>query len=311
MEQIAPGVHQLDTLLGGMERLTAGFLIEGTQPALVETGAQTPTATVTDALAAAGVGPGDLRWVVVTHIHLDHAGAVGDIAEAFPAATVVVHEKGARHLADPGRLIESAARVYGPLLDTLYGRMRPVPSDRVLAATDGLTLDLGGGRRLRLVDSPGHAKHHHAVLDEGSGTLLVGDAVGVLLPGVGGGLRPATPPADFDLELAVDSLRRFRSLHPAQLVLTHYGPVADPEATLIEAEEVLLRWAATAERVVRETPGAGVEEVAEALADEHVSPSPELTAEDGRRLEMLNGVRSNAAGLLRYLERRAAAGERP
>ena len=84
-----------------MERLTAGFLVEGPRPALVETGAQSSAATVIEALAGAGVGPGDLRWVVVTHIHLDHAGGVGDVARAFPAATVVVHQKGARHLADP------------------------------------------------------------------------------------------------------------------------------------------------------------------------------------------------------------------
>jgi glyoxylase-like metal-dependent hydrolase (beta-lactamase superfamily II) len=306
MEEIAPGVHQLDTLLGGMEGLTAGFLIDAPLPALIETGAQSSTATVLEALAAAGVGARDLRWVVVTHIHLDHAGAVGDVAEAFPSATVVVHERGARHLADPSRLIDSAARAYGPLLDGLYGRMRPVPSDRVAPAGDGLTLDLGGGRRLRLVDSPGHAPHHQAILDEGTGTLLVGDAVGVQLPDAGS-LRPATPPPDFDLELAIASLRRFRALHPTRLVLTHYGPVADADSTLVEAEEVLRRWVRTAEQVVRGNPGSGVEEVAAALADAFPPPPPDAAGDATRRFEILNGVRSNAAGIVRYLERRAAA----
>src|SRR5205807_258546 len=108
---------QVDTLLGGWERVTAGFLVEGTQPALVETGARTSVGTVQRALATAGLGPADLRWLVLTHIHLDHAGGVGDLARAFPAATVVVHERGARHLLDPTRLVDSAARVYGPLLD--------------------------------------------------------------------------------------------------------------------------------------------------------------------------------------------------
>jgi glyoxylase-like metal-dependent hydrolase (beta-lactamase superfamily II) len=310
MEEIAPGVHQLDTLLGGMDGVTAAFLIDGPLPALVETGAQTSTATVVEALAAAGVGAHDLRWVVVTHIHLDHAGAVGDVAAAFPSATVVVHERGARHLVDPSRLIGSAARVYGPLLDGLYGRMRPVPSDRVVAAGDGLTLDLGGGRHLRLVDSPGHAKHHQAVLDEGTGTLLVGDAVGVQLAGAGA-LRPAMPPPDFNLEQAVASLRGFRALHPTRLVLSHYGPVADPQAALVEAEDALHRWVGAAERVLRDDPGAGVDEVAAALAENFATPPPGAGPEVVRKVEALNGVRSNAAGIVRYLARRASLESAP
>ena len=168
--EIAPGIRQLDTLLGGMEQLTAGFLIDGPMPALVETGSQSSVPAVHAALAALGLGPLDLRWIIVTHIHLDHAGAVGDLAKDFPSATVVVHERGARHLVDPTRLIDSASRVYGPLLDGLYGRMTAVPEDRLIAAGDGFKVDVGNGRELVLVDSPGHAKHHHAVLDEHTGT---------------------------------------------------------------------------------------------------------------------------------------------
>src|ERR1700684_3063353 len=222
--QIAPGITQLDTLLGGMDQLTAGFLIEGPVPSLVEPGSQSTVPAVHAALAALGLGPADLRWIIVTHIHLDHAGAVGDLANDFPNATVVVHERGARHLVDPTRLIDSASRVYGPLLDSLYGRMTAVPEDRLIAAGDGDRVDVGNGRALVLVAAPGHAKHHHAVLDEHTGTLLVGDAVGVLLPDLGV-LRPATPPPDFDLEQAVHSLQRFAELRPEHMVLTHYGPV--------------------------------------------------------------------------------------
>src|ERR1700681_4960506 len=246
---IAPGIHQLDTLLGGMDQLTAGFLIDGPMPALVETGSQSSVPPVHAALDSLGLGPLDLRWIIVTHIHLDHAGAVGDLAKDFPSATVVVHERGARHLVDPSRLIDSASRVYGPLLDGLYGRMTAVPEDRLIAAGDGFRVDVGGGRSLVMVDSPGHAKHHHAVLDEHTGTLLVGDAVGVQLPGVGE-LRPATPPPDFDLEQATASLRRFSALRPERVVLTHYGPVPDAQTTLSEAEEMLHRWVDVAERTV-------------------------------------------------------------
>ena len=302
-DEIAPGIHQLDTLLGGMDRMTAGFLIEGMQPALVETGSQTSAATVRDALHAHGIGPNDLRWLVVTHIHLDHAGAVGDLARAFPSATVVVHEKGARHLVDPTRLIDSAARVYGALLDDLYGRLDPVPADRLLAAEDGFTVDVGSGR-LRLVDSPGHAKHHHAVLHEPTGTLMVGDAVGVRLPDLGV-LRPATPPPDFDLEQAVTSLHRFRELRPERVVLTHYGIVPDADATLVEAEDVLHEWVEVVDRTMRSFNTSDVDVVAAALADAFAEAPGGLSPQQLEKFEVLNGVHSNAAGLVRYLRRRS------
>jgi glyoxylase-like metal-dependent hydrolase (beta-lactamase superfamily II) len=306
MEEIAPGIRQLDTMMGGWGQLTAGFLVEGPQPALVETGARTSVETVRQTLGAAGLGPNDLRWLVLTHIHLDHAGGIGDLAAAFPNATVVVHEKGARHLADPTRLIDSAARVYGPLLDSLYGRMLAVPEERLVAAADGHRIDVGNGRELTLVDSPGHAKHHHAVLDSHTGTLLVGDAVGVRLPDVGV-LRPAVPPPDFDLDLAVASLHRFAALRPTQVVLTHYGPVPEPLATLDEAERLLHEWVAVAEQVLRDSEDAGVDDIAAALADRFAESPEQADAGAREKLELLNGFHSNAAGIQRWLRTRDAA----
>jgi glyoxylase-like metal-dependent hydrolase (beta-lactamase superfamily II) len=305
MELIADGIRQLDTRIGGWDLITAGFLVEGPQPALVETGARTSVETVRDTLHAAGLGAADLRWLVLTHIHLDHAGGVGDLAQEFPNATVVVHERGARHLADPTRLVDSAARVYGPLLDSFYGRMLAVPEDRLVAAPDGFRVDVGNGRALRLVDSPGHAKHHHAVLDEHTGTLLVGDAVGVRLPEVGV-LRPAVPPPDFDLAQAVASLRRFAALQPTQVVLTHYGTVPDPLGTLDEAERVLHEWVGVAEQVMRDSDAASVDDIAAALAARFEEPPDRLTPQAREKLEVLNGFHSNAAGIQRYLHKRAA-----
>ena len=309
MMQIAPGIEQIDTLLGGMEQLTAGFLIRGPQPALVETGSQSSAATVRDALAAAGVGSSDLRWIIVTHIHLDHAGAVGDLANEFPNATVVVHQRGAQHLVDPSRLIDSASRVYGPLLDGLYGRMTPVPQERVVAAGDRYRADIGGGRALVMIDSPGHAKHHQAVLDEQTGTLMVGDAVGVQLPGVAE-LRPATPPPDFDLEQAIDSLHRFVELQPELLVLTHYGPVADATETLSDAETAMRRWVSVAEAAIAAKAEAGVEEVTTAFAEAFTPHAEEIPEAVRSRFEVLNGLRSNASGIVRYLNRRDQAEQR-
>src|SRR6516165_11172644 len=111
--------------------MTAGYLIEGPAPVLVETGSQSSVPALLAALQEHGVAPTDLSGVAVTHIHLDHAGGVGDVAAAFPNATIYVHEKGARHLIDPERLVASAAMVYGDLLDSLYGRLSPTPAERV------------------------------------------------------------------------------------------------------------------------------------------------------------------------------------
>ncbi|MGH7758620.1 MAG: MBL fold metallo-hydrolase, partial [Candidatus Dormibacteria bacterium] len=217
----------------------------------------------------------------------------------FPRASVVCHPKGARHLADPTRLIAASAEVYGERLDTLYGRMTPVPLDRLMAAEDGLVLELGAGRSLLLVHSPGHAKHHLGILEQSSGTLLVGDAVGVKLPG-SGPLRPATPPNDFDLELAVHSLHRFRELRPTQLVLTHFGPVGEPEAVLVEAEDALQSWAAVASEAFAERPE--VDHIERALRARFASsaepPGPTQTAQD-----ILSGFRSNAEGMFGWLRR--------
>ena len=317
---VAPGVVQVDTLLGGWERVTAGYLLEGPAPVLVETGSQSSVPVLLAALDELGVGTTDLAGVVVTHIHLDHAGGVGDVARAFPRATVYVHEKGARHLADPGRLVASAARVYGDRLDSLYGRLTPTDPDRIRALADGDEVDLGGGRVLAAVDSPGHAKHHVGLHDSESGLLFAGDAVGVRLPDLAGesrahgselSLRPATPPPDFDLDLAVASLRRFAARRPQAHALAHFGVVpGDPLASLAEAEEALRRWAEVAEGAWRRGEDlTGALEAAfgsgpaspDAAADEPVDP----------RLETLNGIRSNAAGLRRWLETREPTTEPP
>src|SRR5208283_4364795 len=124
-------VFEIDTRMAGYHGITAGYLIRSDRPCLVETGTAPSAPVVRDALASLGVGPQDLATVVVTHIHLDHAGGVGDIAGMFPAARVVVHTKGARHLADPARLMASARMVYGDALDTLFGSLAPTPAERI------------------------------------------------------------------------------------------------------------------------------------------------------------------------------------
>jgi len=298
--RIAAGVLEIDTMLGGWERVTAGYLIEGPAPVLVETGSQTSVPVLLAALGQIGVGPAELAGVAVTHIHLDHAGGVGDVARAFPSATVYVHEKGARHLADPTRLIDSAARVYGPLLDSLYGRIDPTPPERLHVLDDGEEIQVGPDRTLVAVDSPGHAKHHVGLHDSLSGVLFAGDAVGVKLPD-GGVLRPSTPPPDFDLDLAITSLGKFAARRPSGIALAHYGLLEQPEELLAEAEETLRLWAETAEKAYREGS-----DIAEALATRFDPLLGDIDAAQKEKLDVMNGVHSNAAGFRRWLEGRDA-----
>lgn len=295
--RIGPGVLEIDTLLGGWSRVTAGYLIEGPAPVLVETGSQSSVPALLEALTELGVAPGDLAGVAVTHIHLDHAGGVGDVARAFPKATVYVHAKGARHLADPERLVKSAATVYGDLLDTLYGRLDPTPPERIHVLEDGEAIDIGNGRTLTTVDSPGHAKHHLALHDNDSGILFAGDAVGVRLPDAGV-LRPATPPADFDLDQALNSLEKFKHRRPAGVALAHYGLLPDPMGMLDEAEQTLRQWAEVAERAWRAD-----EDIASALQQAFTPDLDNVDPDNIAKLETLNGIHSNAAGLRIWLER--------
>ena len=299
--EIAPGVIQLDTLLGGWAQVTAGYLVTGTEPVLVETGSQTSVQALLAGLDALGMSADQLAGIAVTHIHLDHAGGVGDVAAAFPKATVYVHERGARHLVDPTKLVDSAAMVYGDLLDSLYGRLTPTEASRVQVLADGEELAVSPNRRLTTVDSPGHAKHHLALHDSDTGLLFAGDAVGVRLPAAGV-LRPATPPPVFDLDAAITSLRRFAERRPAGVALAHFGLVPDPLDTLEEAEETLNRWAEVATAAWQEG-----RDIAAALDDAFADELSDLDDEAREIMDTLNGVHSNAAGFQRWLDQRAKA----
>ncbi|HEY1622427.1 MAG TPA: MBL fold metallo-hydrolase [Streptosporangiaceae bacterium] len=297
-------VFQIDTQMAGYSGITAGYLIRGSRPCLVETGTAPSAPVVRAALSSLGVDASDLATVVVTHIHLDHAGGAGDIAELYPAAEIVVHQRGARHLADPSRLMASARAVYGDALHGLFGELRPVPGERIRALDDTGSVDLGDGRQLSSHYSPGHAKHHVGLLDSLSGDLYVGDAAGVYIPETGD-LRPATPPPDFSLETALSSLRLFSGLAPSRLLFSHYGPVSDVPVTLERSAEELNVWV----EHTRTARSAGLDldhavaMVAERTRDRYkafaADADPELTA----KFDQISGTGANVAGIMHWLDK--------
>jgi glyoxylase-like metal-dependent hydrolase (beta-lactamase superfamily II) len=297
-------VFQIDTKMAGYQGITAGYLIRGSRPCLVETGTAPSAPVVRKALASLGIGPEELATVVVTHIHLDHAGGVGDIAAMYPSAEVVVHRKGARHLADPSRLMASARRVYGNALDVLFGVLAPVPASRIAALDDVGTVDLGDGRRLDSHYSPGHAKHHVGLIDSLSGDLYVGDAAGVYIPETGD-LRPATPPPDFDLEVALASLRKFSALRPTRLLFSHYGPVDDVDAILARSAEEILVWVegTRAARAAGLDLDHAVAMVRSQTLSRYAALQPGADPAIAVRFERISGAATNVGGIWHWLDK--------
>jgi len=295
-------VYEIDTRMAGYSGITAGYLILGDRPCLVETGTSTSAPTVIEALASLGVGPQDLATIVVTHIHLDHAGGVGDLARHYPNAEVVVHEKGARHLADPSRLMASARMVWGDKLDVLFGDLAPTEAARIRSLGDTGSIDLGNGRRLDSHYSPGHAKHHVGLIDSETGDLYVGDAAGVYLPETGD-LRPATPPPDFDLDTALNSLKLFGALGPQRLLFSHYGPVEDVTATLERSAEELRVWVDLTKQAHAEGLDLdhAVAMVRDRTRERYAALAADADPDTVERAELLSSAPSNVAGILHWL----------
>ena len=302
--EVADGVTAIDTFMGGRSRYTAAYLLHADRPALVETGPGTSVEPVANALDVLGIAPNALAHIVLTHIHLDHAGGVGALAARFPRATIWVHERGARHLADPTRLVDSATRVYGPeRMISLFGPVEAVPAERLRVLQDGETLDLGG-RSLLALTTPGHASHHLALVDSTTGVVFTGDALGIHVPDLPV-LRPATPPPDFDLELAIGSIERIREAADSVMLFAHFGPIGDVDRTCDLAVRRLREWTDAVRGAMRSTTD--LDEIVEVLAREAARET--ITGAEAQldldRLETLAGVRMNAMGIQRYLTKRA------
>ncbi len=239
--EVIEGVRLIDLRFLGYPLAIGAYLLTGEDDAaLVEVGPASTVETLLSEVARAGVPLSAVRHLVVTHIHLDHAGALGVLMQRLPDALCYVHPVGAPHLADPSRLIASASRLYGELMDMLWGAVLPVPAERIRIIQDGERLKVAG-RTLLALDTPGHARHHHAYLDEASGLLFAGDIAGVRMPNTSY-VRPPTPPPELDISAWQASLAKLRTMPIRMLALTHFGVFTDVARHLDELERRLLDW---------------------------------------------------------------------
>lgn len=299
-------ITTLDTHWTGRPQSIAAALVEdGSMRAVIDPGPASTIATLKQKLEGAGLAVADLDAIFLTHIHLDHAAAAGALVRENPRLSVYVHERGAPHMADPAKLISSAARLYGDQLEPLYGQFLPVPRERLRVLQGGESVPFGNGR-LEVLYSPGHASHHVTYFDPDSRVAFVGDSAGISVEG-DSYLLPATPPPDIDMPLWNHTIDATLALRPAKLFLTHFGYSGDPEDHLTRYREKLGAWTATIRGLLREHAdegAAGQAFVAAATREIDRAFSPE----DAAHYVFNGGLLLSYLGIARYIRKSGLAG---
>jgi len=293
----------IDLHFQGVSKVIAAYVLEtGDGLALIETGPSSTLAALEAGVESLGRELADIRHLLVTHIHLDHAGAAGLVLRRNPDARLYVHEVGAPHTIDPTNLVRSATRIYGDQMEPLWGEIVPVPAERVVAVSDGGTIDVGG-RMLTVIYTPGHASHHVAFHDVQHNFAFTGDVAGIRIPPSSDTLPP-TPPPDIDIPLWHQSVQRLRELAPDRMLLTHFGVVNDVQAHLDLLDRRLDEWLALIESLVHQ--GIERDAMVERLVA-HVATQMEADGmtEVSQQTALATPYGMAVDGLLRYLRKRA------
>lgn len=302
MNRLSAGLGFVDLNFQGRSRVIATAIFHGASGVtLLDPGPSSTLPVLRRHLADAGISVHDVTAILLTHIHLDHAGATGTLVRENPAIRVYVHEVGAPHMADPARLLASAARLYGDAMDTLWGEFAPVPSATLAPLTGGERIE-AGGRSLRVAYTPGHASHHVSYFSEDTGLAFVGDTGGVMIA-PHGIVLPPTPPPDIDFDAWRGSLHTIAGWNPDRLFLTHFGPSGAVGQHLAELQERVTRAGALAqESLAREgsdaEKGAWFADQTRRELRRHLSGSELDAYESACPLEL------NWRGLARYYRKR-------
>ena len=294
--RVAERVYLIDTFALGQKGTVGAYVVKAPKVTLVDCGYASSYEHVLEGLKEIGVAPSDVRYIVPTHVHLDHAGAAGALLKEMPNAQVVAHERGVPHLVDPTRLIESATTVFGKEVVELYGRPDPIPADRVTGVGEEHALDLGGGVTANLIHSPGHAPHQVSVLLEREGALITADAVGIVYPDMKV-LIPTTPPPSFKPEELVASVSKLRQTTPGRLLVPHFGTREDPQEVFEATAGKVRAWVDEVSKMRNE--GLGLDEAAERM-------ERKVGAEAGMTdlpIYAKVSVRSSVMGILHYLSK--------
>ncbi len=238
-------IYLIDAETAGIKNFIASYVIKGSKVAMVETGPSSSVPNLLAGLEQLNVKLEDIAYVAVSHIHLDHGGGVGTLLKHLPNARVVVHQRGATHLAHPEKLWEQSKIVLGHITD-LYGEPEPVPEDRIVPATDGMSFDLGNNAKLKVVETLGHASHHQSYYEELSQSVFPGDAAGIYIQEMDV-IVPTTPPP-LRLDVAFESINKLMNLKPRDLFYSHFGKADNALEKLQAYKRQLALWAKIAKQ---------------------------------------------------------------
>lgn len=309
LTRFAEGVTAVDTEYVRPQMDAAHVIVAGTQAAIVDTGPNSAVPLVLAALAQLQVSAADVRYLFLTHVHLDHAGGAGTLMRALPNATCVVHPRGAPHMIDPSKLITGTRAVYGPeLYARLYGEILPIERERIAIAQDGQRFALPG-REFECVHTPGHALHHQAIVDLATSCIFTGDTFGISYrefdTARGPWIMPTTTPTQFDPAQLKSSIIRLMQFRPRRLYLTHYSEVGDCPRLANDMYDAVDRFAAIARAAGAEDPARMRHEL---RAWAHESLREHGCAMSEAHIDAILGkdFELNAAGLAAWLQRAAA-----
>jgi glyoxylase-like metal-dependent hydrolase (beta-lactamase superfamily II) len=294
----------IDLKFLGLQRVIGTAVLQGPSGLmLVDPGPTSCLPALESGLADHGLRLDDVRTLLLTHIHLDHAGATGTLLARLPRAVAYVHERGAPHMIDPTRLLASATRLYGANMDRFWGEFLAVPSDRLQILKGDERLELAG-RTLDVAYTPGHASHHVSYLDSTTGQAFVGDTGGIRVSA--GYVKAPTPPPDIDLEAWEVSLQKIEAWRPSSLVLTHYGVVTEVRDHLRQFRIVLDRQAAFV-RSTLEAEGTDEERIQRFSEAMRADVRRALSEDDAQSSEAAAAFDQLWLGLARYWRKRAEA----
>ena len=298
-------ITTLDDHWMGRKRSIATALLESDgHRALVDPGPGSTLKTLRQELHSRGIAVGELDAILLTHIHLDHAGATGALVRENPGLAVYVHKLGAPHMIDPSKLLGSAARLWPNDLQQLFGEMVPVPAENLRILEGGETISFGS-RKIEVAYTPGHASHHVSYFENVSGTAFVGDTAGIRIEGHSF-VMPATPPPDIDLEIWDGSLQVILERKPTRLFLTHFGLSENPSEHIAQFRERLHRWLETTEKILQRAKS-DAQAMDSFLATMQAEIEHYLPGEDVEQYVRTAGLNLSFLGLARHARKRAQA----